>query len=669
MPAIIHALAEMAVAASPAAASQGVISYPPAFFAQAQPANAQEMIARLPGFTFDDGADVRGYEGAAGNVLIDGQRPASKSDDLYDILRRIPAGQVARIDVIRGGAPGIDMQGKSVLANVIRARSGGIHGLVAVSDEASVDDGRHKVYARLEASGGGDGRAWEVALKGGNAGDWGSGDGPHTRIFADGSPTVRGRVQSQANGMPSAASGSYELPLFGGRLKVNGRLASDRYDYDETSRDAAPAPRLTRTHDGDDTDETEIGANFGRGFGARLRLDLVALRRSKDETFAELFRPPGSTAAFSQASGTVETIGRGVLKFAQRPSLSWEAGGEIAVNTLDNRVRFSQDGVAIALPAANVRVEEKRWELFAKAVWRPAPAWTVEASLRQEGSTLSSGGDVVLEKSLGFTKPRLAVAWAPDAATQLRVSVERAVGQLDFNDFTATSSLSTGVLTAGNPNLSPEQAWVVEATVERRFWGSGAGVLTLRHSALSDAIDRAPVFGPAGVFDAPANIGEGTKDELIATLTLPLDRIGLRGAELRGTSTWRRSEVTDPATGLKRDISKLHPLDWEAHFNWDLPKWRASAGVDLYGPFQYATYRFDQVDLLKRPAYVQLFYEWKPSPDLSWRLELNNLANRGLRTTNYVHTGPRGANGLAFVDDRDTGGDRVVKLRLRKTFR
>jgi outer membrane receptor protein involved in Fe transport len=664
VPIIFHALAEMA-----AAASQGVISYPPAFFAEARPANAQEMIARLPGFTFDDGADVRGYEGAAGNVLIDGQRPASKSDDLYDILRRIPAGQVARIDVIRGGAPGIDMQGKSVLANVVRARSGGVHGLVAVSDEASLDDGRQKFYGRLEASGGAEGRAWEVALKAGNAADWASADGPHTRIFADGSPPIRGKVQSQANGMPGAAAASYELPLFGGRLKVNGRLASDRYDYDETSRDAAPAPRLERTHDADDTDETEIGANFGRDFGGRLKLDLVALRRSKDETFAEAYRPPGSHQDFSQASGTVETIGRVVVKFVQRPILSWEAGGETAINSLDNQVRFSQDGVAIALPAANVRVEEKRWELFAKAVWRPAPAWTVEASLRQEGSTISSSGDVALEKSLSFTKPRLAIAWAPDAATQLRVSVERTVGQLDFNDFTATSSLSTGVLTAGNPNLSPEQAWVTEATVERRFWGAGAGVLTLRHSALTDAIDRAPVVGPGGVFDAPANIGAGTKDELVATLTLPLDRLGLKGAQLRGTSTWRRSEVTDPATHDRRDISKLHPLDWELHFNWDIPKWRASAGVDLYGPFQFATYRFDQIDLLKRPAYVQLFYEWKPSPDLSWRVELNNLAGRGLRTTNYVHSGPRGANGLAFVDDRDTGGDRVLKLRLRKTFR
>ena len=37
------------------------------------------MVMLLPGFVLQEGDDdVRGYAGAAGNVLIDGQRPASK---------------------------------------------------------------------------------------------------------------------------------------------------------------------------------------------------------------------------------------------------------------------------------------------------------------------------------------------------------------------------------------------------------------------------------------------------------------------------------------------------------------------------------------------------------------------------------------------------------------
>ena len=104
------------------ASQQGVISYTPADFAAARPNTALDMIQRLPGFTFDGGDNVRGFAGAAGNVLIDSQRPTIKTDTLSDTLARITIDQVERIDLIRGAAPGIDMQGRTVVANVIRKK-------------------------------------------------------------------------------------------------------------------------------------------------------------------------------------------------------------------------------------------------------------------------------------------------------------------------------------------------------------------------------------------------------------------------------------------------------------------------------------------------------------------------------------------------------------------
>ena len=105
------------------AAATGVVSYPASFYAPGQPSSAREMIERTPGFVLDRGQGVRGFAGGGGNVLIDGERPTSKSAPLDSILQRISAETVERIDVIRGGAPGIDMQGQGVVANVIR-RSG-----------------------------------------------------------------------------------------------------------------------------------------------------------------------------------------------------------------------------------------------------------------------------------------------------------------------------------------------------------------------------------------------------------------------------------------------------------------------------------------------------------------------------------------------------------------
>ena len=149
--AIAQESAPAAAQAVTPATNQGVTSYPASFFAEAQPNSAMDMIARIPGFAFDPGDSVRGYGGAAGNVLIDGQRNASKSEGLEDALRRLQAKQVERIDIIRGGAPGIDMQGKTVIANVVLRKDGGGSWLFAVAN-AIHQDGRTSPAMRFEGT-------------------------------------------------------------------------------------------------------------------------------------------------------------------------------------------------------------------------------------------------------------------------------------------------------------------------------------------------------------------------------------------------------------------------------------------------------------------------------------------------------------------------------------
>ncbi|MFZ5718896.1 MAG: TonB-dependent receptor plug domain-containing protein [Pseudomonadota bacterium] len=666
-----HLLAQAAVAATPeAAAQQGVIAYPPAFFDSFRPANAMEMVQRVPGFTFDGGDDVRGFEGAAGNVLIDGQRPSSKSDNLESILRRLPASQVARIELIRGSAPGIDMQGKTVLVNLVRKDGGGFRGLVAFATNHVIDDGRTAPQLRIEGSGGRDGRSWELSLLSARYFDDGSGDGPGIRVAPNGDVLIRSFIETEGNGGETTLTGAFETPFAGGNLRLNGLIGLDEFDYDEQNRRSFPDATEERDQLGDDEKQVEVGARFNRGFGERTSLELVALQRYEDGHFGETFQKPGSTTFFSLDTEIGESIGRGVLKHRYSTSLSFEAGAEGAFNFLESKTDFAVNGAPQSLPAANVRVEEKRGEVFAKATWRPASQWTLEGGLRQEGSKISSSGDVDLGKTLYFTKPRIAATWAPSATTQLRARLEREVGQLDFEDFVADTDFNTGSgVQAGNPDLDPEQAWVAEVTLEQRFWGAGALVLTYRHFELKDAIDRAPVTAPNGdVFDAPANIGDGTKDEVAVTLTLPLQKLGWTGAQLRGQATWRDSEVTDPTTGEAREISALRPLSWEAHFTHDLPQYQLNWGIDVFGGWRESYYRFDRVQDRKLKTWVSVFAEWKPKPDIHIRAELANIGERGLRDTFTVYNGPRDVAPLRFVDDRDRQFGRMLFLRVRKTF-
>src|SRR6185503_8179298 len=73
----------------------------------------------LPGFTIDEGEELRGFGATAGNVLIDGQRPSSKTE-ISKELARIAARDVLRIELIGAAAAGdIDVRGYTELANVV----------------------------------------------------------------------------------------------------------------------------------------------------------------------------------------------------------------------------------------------------------------------------------------------------------------------------------------------------------------------------------------------------------------------------------------------------------------------------------------------------------------------------------------------------------------------
>jgi hypothetical protein len=666
---VLAQAAAPAAVAAPAPEAQGVISYPAAFFAAQQPANAEEMIERLPGFSLDSGSSVRGYEGAAGNVLIDGQRPSTKTDSLQEVLRRISAAQVERIDVIRGGAPGIDMQGKTVIANVIRKKTGGAHGVAALAIQPVLNGYRAPLSVRLEGNGDdARGRHWEASVRASGYVDDGSGDGQLVKDHGSGPPDLAGDIRSKGGGDQAILAGVYELPVFAGRLHVNGRLFWDDYRFKETDDIHTPSAFLQHDNQKQDKFDTELGGSYSRKFGPADDLDLVALRQTEHLTYNEQFDSPSDATVFSQLNDTAETIVRAVEKHRHSDTLSWEAGAEGALNTLDTHQTFTDMGQPIPLPGANVHVEEKRGEAFVKTVWRVHPKVTVEADLRQEGSNISSTGDVVLDKTLYFTKPRIALTWDMDRLTQVRLRYERVVGQLNFSDFVATSSLNTGVVTAGNPNLNPEQDWVSEATLERRFLKAGVISFTYRHSEIKDAIDRAPVFSDGSVFDAPANIGSGKKDEYIVQATVPLDSLGIKDAQLRGVGTWRHSVVTDPLTGEKREISGLHPVDWEGHFIQDVPEWRLTWGVDAFGGWRESYYRFNSIEDKKLKTFVITYAEWKPRPDTAIRVEIDNTTARGFHDFIRQWTGPRDRTPLQFAQDRDTHFGQYLFLRVRRTF-
>jgi outer membrane receptor protein involved in Fe transport len=670
--------AQEPAAAAPAAVqqapAQGVIVYRPEAFADQRPSTAMDMVLLLPGFSFEGGDNVRGFAGAAGNVLIDGERPASKTDNLQNVLTRIPVSQVERIEIIRGGAPGIDMQGKTVLANVVRKKEAAVTGVIAAS-ATHLDDGRMLGGFRLEGARRNGDKNLEGSLVIGGGLDDGAGDGPRVLRDASGAVIQRSYMDNEGDGVQVQMTGAYETPLLGGKVRANAMFLNDRFAFDAIDRIEDPAPAREVEHDLQKTRQGEVGLRYNRSLGPRTTFEAVGLQQLRSVNLGIDFAAGGSDSVFSLDKRTGESIARGVVRFTQSDKLSFESGGEVAYNWLLSKTGFSIDGTPVSLPAANVRVEEKRGEAFGTATWRPSSRFTLEAGLRVEASKITSEGDVALGKTLVFPKPRAVFTWTPNENNQVRFRVEREVGQLNFNDFVASANLNSSGVQAGNPDLNPEQAWVAEASYERRFWKDGAATVTLRRKKLTDVIDRAPVAAdtdgdgfPDTVFDQPANIGSGASDEVEASLNLPLDRLFVKNGLLRGEATWTVSEVTDPTTGETRRISGQRPVNLAMHFTQGLPKWNATWGVDLYGSWRERYWRYNEIDTFDLGNFMVLFGEYRPRKDLTIRAEARNLGLRPFTQTFQVYGGPRSTDPLAFTDRRDMKIGPQFYVRLRKTW-
>ena len=678
----LAAAAAPAVETAPATpADRGVIAFPPSAFADASPTSAYDMVIRLPGFTFDKGAVVRGLADAGGNVLVDGQLPVSKNDTLDEFLKRIPANAVARVELIRGGAPGIDMQGKTVVANVVRKTTGGFRAAVSPSVNF-IYDGRVLNSLRAEAqwrlSGG---RSVELSQVFGKGPSEELGDGIRTRFNANSSVRLRSNVDADAGGQRIWTTGAYETPLAGGRARFTGAYLLNPSYAEIYDRYVGGGREYEYDHI--DRRQIELGGRFSRALTPRLGLEAVVFQQFNDSQTSVHFEAPGLTRDFALDRKGSESVGRLTLKLRASPRLTLEADAEGALNKLDSKTGLVVNARALVVPAANVQLQETRGELTLRATWQASPSLSLEAGVRQEGSTVTSRGDVALEKTLQFTKPRLAATWIPDPASQVRLRLEREVGQLNFDDFVAAPGVaSTGTLSAGNPDLAPQQAWVAEAAYERRFWGAGAVVLTARRYQIANVVDRIPVFGASGAVlaDVPGNIGKGTKDELQASLTLPLDRLGVHAAQFRGQVTRRFTEVVDPLTGRSREISVprftqdtrelsvLGPWGWDAHFTQDLARWKAVWGVDVVGAARESAYRLTEIETRKVSTEVLVFGEYKPQPDLSFRLEAQTINQRNVKRIRTVYAGPRSLGIVDYTDVRDLEWGGSLLFRVRKAF-
>lgn len=631
------AMAQTAPVAAPA--QQGVLVFEPVFFADARPDTALDMIARLPGFAFESGdSGTRGLAGTAGNVLIDGRRPSTKSDNLDQILRRISAAGIARVELIRGGAPGIDMQGRSEVANVVLIRTVTTERVVETNTYVYPDGHLGPVLSARYSRREGDDQI-EGSISGFSDRTDGTGDGfrrrydPAGNLIQDADLVLWDRIRNLR------ATGAVQRRIGGGLLRVNGLL---RWFGNENLQDL-----LIRSGAGVDSfnDEEandvngELGVNWTLDLSPRTGLELTGLQRYSTEDYTGASQSSGDSSTFTADTTSGESIGRAILRFRPNDRWSFETGGEIAYNFIDSATAYSENGIPIPLPSSSVKVEELRGEVFGQATWRPDPTLTIEGGLRVEVSEISQSGDSDLTKSFVYPKPRIQATWTPRTGHQFRFRAEREVGQLDFGDFIASADIEVGQVEGGNPDLEPQKQTVIEAIYERRFWGEGVFDATYQYAEVEDVVDVIPLTGG---FDGVGNIGDGTARYFQLRLTLPTDRLGIPNGRFQTRGSWSSTSVLDPVTGEERRFQGNQAFGCGVGFNQDLAGGRWSWGFDHGCNVDKGRgFRVREIRAFYAEPEVSAFVQWKPERDLTVRVDLGNASDRTRGYDREIYTGPR----------------------------
>jgi hypothetical protein len=619
--------------------SNGRVHYEASFFARFAPQTANDMVSRVPGFSLDEGDDDRrGFSGAVGNVLIDGRRPSAKSQSLSSILSRIPAAQVARIELIRDAADTNDAAGQTTLVNIVRTPSAG-SGVWEIEIEGSEQNRWMPSYegswtgrsGQLDYSVGVSRESQYRPLNGGRTIRDGAGDLLQTRLDI----TPRTFVEDEGNG-------EMTFPLAGGSMRLNGQLSYWNFEtsLDSVGRDPAGARAgdfTFRFHERQQTEE--LGFNYDRAFGP-VSMELIGLATRRHYNTDESTRFTDAAGDFvneiaqSRRNDSGETILRGTLSWPLASYARFDLGAEGAYNSLDARLALSEDAgggpVPIPLPSANVLVEEDRFEAFGTLVLRPTPLWTVDATLAAEISTLTQTGDTNLETELAFMKPSIQATRRIGERNQIRVRFYRDVDQLDFNDFVSAAGLVDDIVFGGNPNLRPETSWRAEIAGDWRYGREGAVSLRAYRHWLEDAADVVPVGPPGARFDAPGNIGEGWLHGLELNATIPLAML-LPNARLTIEARVEDSEVTDPTTGRPRVISGWSESEVEASFRQDLTAQRLAWGIFFYKQAENVTFRLNEIDTYEEGPFVDLWIETTAIEGLKIRAFGANLTSDDFR--------------------------------------
>lgn len=496
------------VQAAEEAVDGSIVTYDQAYFVKYAPVTLVDMMSRIPGVqeilnrnrqqrraarSGNAGADAqggRGFGNGGDQILINGKRVAGKNANINDILQRVAAENVEKIDLIRGAVAGLDVQSQGLVINVTLKEGASTSSTFYRFITRYFRDRKQLVPAVLVSHNGSTDSGLQYTF---------TGEAKNTRRnftryedHFDGTDTFSGTrditndTTSQSIELSTNLSYSFED---GSDLRINGLYENglnDRYEIQQETG-LTPFHRLWDTDN--DTTKWEIGGDYTKNLGEIGSFKALFVVNNEDSEMLvlrdyELDTPDQYRYA---EETTLQDRSEKILRMSLTRNIfsnqSLEVGGEGAINNFNkdfsNLARRSSD-VDLALGANDkVEIQENRYEVFANHTFNFSSNLVLSTAAVTEFSKIVANSITTGDQrdtSFTYFKPRVNLRYDFTNSDQMRLTAERKVSQLNFNNFVTRYDQRSEQLVFGNTEIVPEQLWEFSAVFEHRFPNDGGNV-------------------------------------------------------------------------------------------------------------------------------------------------------------------------------------------------
>lgn len=670
----VHAQAATADADTPPAVP---VAYVPADFARFAPRNALDMLEQIPSFSIRNGDDQRGLGQADTNVLINGARVSSKSDGVFDQLRRISIDRVDRIEMVDGatlGIPGLSGQ----VANVL-TRPGAISGRYQYRATARPKYADPSYFGgEVSVSGSGDSYEWTLAYNHGVGRGAAAGGTAH---FADPDGVITentdARIKFNGEFPQLSARGKWTSP--GGTIvNLNGNYGRQYTDFsnDELRTPVDGSPAFFRDFDNRRRGWSyEIGGDVDFALGPG-RLKLIGLDRFNHNNFRQTSITtveddnPDTGNRFASIAKSGERIGRSEYRWAMLGG-DWQLDAEAAFNRLNQSASLfnldpTGDFVEIPFPNSSGGVTEDRYESILTHSRTLVEGLSMQLGAGAEYSTLAQTGPDGLTRRFWRPKGSLTLGWAVEDGLDISLELAREVGQLSFGDFLASVALDQNNSNAGNNRLVPPQSWDLELEAQKSLGPWGSTTLRLSGSWIEDQLEFIPV---GDGLETRGNIPSARLFVVDWRSTFELAPLGWNGGKLDTRFVYRDTSLTDPLTGEKRPFSAQQNVAIELNLRHDIPGSDWAWGVGMQYNHTLPFIRLGEVGRDDEgPIYTFAFVEHKDVLGMTANVQVFNATDGRARYKRTVYDGYRDRTPVLFREYRNLSVQPIFRIQLTGDF-